>query len=343
MDPGIGVAAIRERDRQFAADLIRWYERSHRDLPWRGTSEPWNILVSEIMLQQTRAQVVVPFYQRFLERFPTPATLAAAPESDVLTLWSGLGYYSRARNLRRVAGEIARSGFPRDRASLLRLPGVGPYTAAAVASIAFGEPVAVLDGNVLRVISRVTNDASDIAAAATRARFRAVVQELLDRHRAGAFNQALMELGATICLPGEPQCGQCPVAMHCQAHRRGTAAELPIKLSRQVQQSIAHTLALVERSGTILLWQRGAGERRMSGFWELPSPDELPDFRAHRVLGTFRHTITHHRYTLTLLAGSIRGTPAGFHWFRRDELSDIPVSTITRKALALAARVSELS
>src|SRR5215831_16832447 len=157
--------------------LLAWFRKGHRDLPWRATSDPYRIWVSEIMLQQTRAQAVIPYYERFLERFPTVEALAAAPEDEVLALWAGLGYYSRARNLRRAAQQVAeRGGFPRDFEAIRALPGIGDYTAAAIASIAFGLPHAVLDGNVMRVIARVENDASDIASARTRERFRAIAQ-----------------------------------------------------------------------------------------------------------------------------------------------------------------------
>src|SRR5258708_6401229 len=171
--------------------LREWYARGHRDLPWRNTRDPYAIWVSEIMLQQTRAQAVIPYYRRFLARFPTVAALAAAAEEDVLALWSGLGYYSRARNLRRAAQHTAAAGgFPRDYAAIRALPGIGDYTAAAVGSIAFDLPFAVLDGNVLRVVARVANDAADISAGRTRERFREIAQQWLDPREPGHFNQA---------------------------------------------------------------------------------------------------------------------------------------------------------
>ncbi len=160
--------------------LLKWYAASHRELPWRHTSDPYRIWISEIMLQQTRAQAVIPYYQRFLERFPTVQSLAAAEEAQVLALWSGLGYYSRARNLRLAAREIVAGGFPRDLEGLRALPGIGDYTAAAIASIAFGLPHSAVDGNVLRVVARVENDAGDIGSARTRERFRAIAQGWMD-------------------------------------------------------------------------------------------------------------------------------------------------------------------
>ena len=213
---------------EISRPLIAWYERVHRDLPWRRTSDPYRVWVSEIMLQQTRAQAVVPYFERFLDRFPTVDALAAAHEEDALALWSGLGYYSRARNLVRAARTIHAAGaFPDDRAGLRALPGVGDYTAAAIASIAFGRPHAVLDGNVLRVVARVENDAAEIGSARTRERFRAIAQAWLDPLRPGAFNQALMELGATVCLPKNPRCSACPLSRAAPPGRQARPRAFP--------------------------------------------------------------------------------------------------------------------
>ena len=321
----------------FAAALAAWYDRRARPLPWRATRDPYRIWVSEIMLQQTRAQAAIPYYERFLRRFPTVAALAAASEPDVLAAWSGLGYYSRARNLYRAAREVAAAGaFPRDYEGWRALAGVGPYTAAAVASIAFDLPHAVLDGNVLRVVARLRDDASDIASARTRKRFRAAAQELLDRRRPGAFNQAMMELGATVCVPRAPLCGECPVAAHCRAFARGTAAELPVKLRREPPRRIQAMLAVVHRRGRVLLWQRPPDDRRMAGFWELPAPTQLPGCRQIQVFGTVRHTITRHQYTFTVVAATLPRAPRGMRWFRPGELARIPLSSTARKALGAA-------
>jgi A/G-specific adenine glycosylase len=320
--------------------LIEWYGRVRRDLPWRRTSDPYRIWVSEIMLQQTRAVAVIPYYERFLARFPTVEALAAAPEDEVLALWSGLGYYSRARNLRRAAQAVAAAGgFPRDYEAIRELPGIGDYTAAAVASIAFGLPHAVLDGNVLRVVARVENDSADIAAPRTRERFRSTAQAWLDRRRAGEFNQALMELGATVCLPRNPQCGTCPIAPHCRARAAGTAAQLPVKLRKQEPVQIASVLLVVRNRGRILLRRREASARRMAGFWELPEPAHAPGARTGKRYGTFRHTITHHHYTFEVVAAKwtapLTSGGGDFAWFTLSELPEIPLSTTARKALAL--------
>jgi A/G-specific adenine glycosylase len=321
-----------------AADrLVDWYRRAHRDLPWRRTGDPYRIWVSEIMLQQTRAQAVIPYYQRFLDRFPTVEILAAAAEQDVLAQWAGLGYYSRARNLRRAAQQVVEAGdFPRDYKAIRALPGIGDYTAAAIASIAFGLPHAVVDGNVLRVVARMENDSADIAAPRTRERFRSIVQQWMGHLEPGVFNQALMELGATVCLPANPLCRDCPIARSCRALQAGTAAQLPVKLRRTEPVAIAAALLLVRRGGRVLLRQKEAGARRMAGFWELPAPEDLPGSRAGKSWGEFRHTITHHHYTFTVRSASVRAPGPDFQWFSADRLSAIPLSTTARKALMLA-------
>ena len=291
------------------------------------------------MLQQTRVQAAIAYYERFMARFPSVRALAEAPERDVLACWSGLGYYSRARNLHKAARQIAASGsFPGSFESLRALPGVGDYTAAAIASIAFGEPCAVLDGNVMRVIARVSNDASDIASARTRRRFRETAQQWLDPRAPGEFNQAVMELGATICLPRDPRCGVCPVAAGCGARQAGAQNQLPVKLRKDAPVRISGELALVRKNGRLLLRQRSATESRMPGFWELPAPEELPEFRLAGTVGRIRHTITRHHYELMVVSGSAPRAPRGFRWFTLEELSQLPVSTTVRKALAAAQR-----
>jgi len=326
---------IRVHARSFAAILLRWYDAHHRDLPWRRTRDPYQIWVSEIMLQQTRAQTVIPYYERFLDRFPTAAALARASEAEVLACWSGLGYYSRARRLRDAA-RLIDGTFPRDFDAIRRLPGVGDYTAAAIASIAFDLPHAVLDGNVMRVIARVTKDSADIGAAATRARFRQIAQQWLDPRRPGAFNEALMELGATICLPRAPQCRVCPLAANCAAHRAGCAERLPVKLRRKTPEKIAAVVVVARRRGRILLWQRPAVSRRLAGFWELPSPEHLPSPTSLRTIGTFRHTITHHHYAFTVCTADVVRARKPLQWLPIADLATIAPSTTARKALRIA-------
>ena len=324
--------------RNLASLLLAWYGRSHRDLPWRHTSDPYRIWVSEIMLQQTRAQAVIPYYQRFLETFPTVEALAAAAEDEALALWSGLGYYARARNLLRAARLIAAAGaFPRDYRSIRALPGVGDYTAAAVASIAFGEAHAVVDGNVMRVIARVCNDASDIAPARARERFRAQASDWLDGRNPGAFNQAIMELGAAVCLPRRPRCPEWPLESLCAGRAAGTEANLPVKLRRKDPVRVEGSLLVIQRGGCVLLRREDPAARRMTGFWGLPGPGDLPEARAGACLGQFRHSITHHRYVFTVFAArGSAGRRVGFRWFKPAELAAIPLCSTARKALKLA-------
>ncbi len=323
-----------------ARRLLAWYRRSRRDFPWRRTSDPYRVWISEVMLQQTRAQAVIPYYERFLERFPTVEALASAREEEALALWSGLGYYSRARNLLRAARKIAAAGvFPRDYASLRALPGVGDYTASAVASIAFSLPYAVLDGNVMRVVARLESDAADIGSARTRERFRAIAQEWLDQRDPGAFNQALMELGAAVCLPRAPRCAECPLAAICRAKAEGVAASLPVKLRNTRQVRLKSRLLVVRRAGKVLLRREESSARRMAGFWHLPMLEEMPEARIGERLGEFRHTITRHHYSCIVYSASGGGRASGagdLRWIELNRLADIPLSTTARKALRLA-------
>ncbi|MGA2117599.1 MAG: A/G-specific adenine glycosylase [Bryobacteraceae bacterium] len=322
--------------------LLAWYRKAHRDLPWRRTRDPYRVWVSEIMLQQTRAQAAISYYERFLERYPSVEALAAAGEADVLAIWSGLGYYSRARNLLRAARQVDAAGqFPEEIEALKALPGIGDYTAAAIASIAFGRPHAVVDGNVLRVVARVSNDSADIGAPATRRRFGEIAQTWLVARDPGEFNQALMDLGATVCLPRSPLCTACPISTGCRARQAGTAAQLPVKLRRVELVEVRETLLLVERSGRILLRRRELSLGRMAGFWDLPSPDQLPAARVGAPLGEFRHSITHHRYRISVARAEAKKLPAGhglFAWMDPRQLEGVPLSTTARKALNLAAK-----
>ncbi len=306
-------------DRMFRARLLAWYDAHKRDLPWRRTRDPYLIWVSEIMLQQTRVAAAVPYYQRFVERFPNAAALARAKEPEGLAAWAGLGYYSRARNLHRAARLIATEGFPREYEAIRALPGVGEYTAAAVASIAFGEPRAAVDGNIARVLARVENEPSRRRAAEAAAR-------LLDRRRPGDFNQALMDLGATVCVPREPRCEACPVSALCQARKLGVANELPVQRPRAATVRVRLDLLLIRRQGRVLM-------QRRNGFWELP--EAAPGPAAGKPVGTFRHTIMNRLFLVRVVEAEIRRAPAGTRWLTAAALASEPVSTLARKALAL--------
>lgn len=306
-------------------ELATWYAKNARDLPWRRTRDPYAIWISEIMLQQTRVAAAIPYYQRFLARFPNAESLAAAAETEVLTAWSGLGYYTRARNLHKAAKAIAERGaFPSDYESIRELPGIGDYTAAAVASIAYGLPHAVVDGNVKRVIARLAGDGhADAQEAATR---------LLDRKHPARSNQALMELGALICLPRDPLCDSCPVAKHCEALRLGMQAELPRRKPKPESQRVRLTLLAIRRRGKILL----TPSPRVSGFWDLPEP--FPGSRMGVELGSFAHTIMNTRYACEVREAIADRTPREARWWEEAKLHEIPLSTTAKKAISVSSR-----
>ena len=319
--------------KQFRSDLLRWFAAHQRPLPWRETSDPYRIWVSEIMLQQTRVAAVIPYYQRFLERFPDFRALAAASESELLAHWSGLGYYYRARNMQEAARLVSKHGmFPSTYEEIRRLPGVGDYTAAAVSSIAYNLPYAALDGNVLRVLSRVLDERTNIASTIGRRRFSTLAQEMLDGKHPGAFNQAMMELGATICLPKNPHCLLCPVAKLCRAASNGVANELPVKAVRAAIVAERRTVFWIEKSGNLLLWQRPSNARLMPGFWELPEAVHLPDAKLGAKLGAFRHGITFHSYSFEVWEATAPEAIGECQWVPLTQLTSIPASTILKKA-----------
>lgn len=320
----------------FRRALLNWYERQKRDLPWRRTDDPYRIWISEIMLQQTRVAAVIPYYGRFLERFPKVEDLAAAPEPDLLEAWAGLGYYSRARNLQKAAREIVtQGGFPREYEAIRALPGIGDYTAAAVGSIAFGLPVAVLDGNVMRVLARIDNDPSDIQSPGTRTRLRQRAQDLLAARHPAAFNQAMMELGATVCLPKNPQCLLCPVNGHCRAAAAGTANQLPVKGRKAAIQRVSRTLLWMEREegGT-----QQVLARLVKGFWELPDGDAVPGAEWQQRAGHFSHAIMNTVYRFDVVRASTFLMPEGYQWVALGRHGGSPLSTVTRKAMRLVSR-----
>ncbi|HEU4414026.1 MAG TPA: A/G-specific adenine glycosylase [Candidatus Angelobacter sp.] len=316
----------------FRRLLLRWYGKNQRKLPWRGESDPYRILVSEIMLQQTRVAVVEERYRMFIRQFPTAKALARSREQTVLAAWSGLGYYRRARALHRAAREIVRQGaFPRSADSLAELPGVGRYTAAAVGSIAFGEPVAVVDGNVKRVLDRVFHVESMPEARFSQEQYWDLAGQLLDKRRAGDFNQAMMELGALVCLPDQPLCRKCPVAKMCSA--RGPIAG---KERTARRKAVLH-YALVRRDPAVLLQKRPMEESLMPGMWELPSLNgELN--AGNEPLLKLRHSITTTDYTVMVHAVA-RKSVAGCRWVRLDSAKRLPLTGLTRKILG---RISDV-
>ncbi len=322
--------------RRPARLLLEWYATAKRDLPWRRTHDPWRVLVSEVMLQQTRVAAVLPYYERFLARFPTPQSLAEAPEEELLALWAGLGYYARARHLKRASEALAALGrYPETAAEWRRLPGIGDYTAAAVASICFHEPCAVLDGNVARVMARYAAEEGDVDSPAVRLRLKELAQSLLDPQRPGDFNQALMELGATLCLPRQPKCLLCPWRELCQAHARGLAGEIPVRGRRREPVREKLRLAVITHNGSLLLKRRADSAARLAGFWELPALEEVPAAKPLKRMGSFRHSITRHDYTVEVWLGRLNRAPAGCHWHDLQTLDGLPLASMARKALAL--------
>lgn len=322
----------------FRQLLLKWYHQDKRDLPWRQTKDPYAIWLSEVMLQQTTVETVIPYYHRFLKRFPTLESVAVAPEEELLKLWAGLGYYNRIRQFQKAAKEIKarhKGMVPSDFEALLSLPGFGPYTAAAVGSIAFGLPQAVVDGNVMRVISRVMNYAQDITLTESKKFFQETAQELLDSKSAGDFNQAVMELGATVCTPRNPSCEKCPVQKMCLGFKKGTAENLPVKLKKMVYRQENSLCLIYRRQGKVFLRKRKADEI-LAGLWEFPT--EVTVKKEVSELKTVSHAIMNRRMKVVPRLIDIgekgaKGLPKGA-WYPFEALESLPLSTITRKVLA---------
>ena len=306
---------------RFRELLLRWFAGHQRKLPWRGQTDPYRILVSEIMLQQTRVAVVEDRYRRFLRRFPTVRVLARAREQTVLTAWSGLGYYRRARSLHAAAKQVLGQGrFPRTSAELRALPGVGRYTGNAVASIAFAEPVPVVDGNVQRVLRRLLG-----YPLSPEPCWRAA-EELLDVRQPGEFNQAMMELGALVCLPGTPLCAKCPVSALCASRGAGPK---PKQIPRR--KSVLNYV-LVRRNGSVLLRQRAASCSLMPGMWELPSAQ--PATAKQEPVIRLRHSITTTDYAVSVFSGNGNGsTYRQARWVKLCAAEKLPLTGLARKIL----------
>jgi A/G-specific adenine glycosylase len=350
---------------RFRRALLGWYDRHRRDLPWRETRDPYRVWLSEIMLQQTRVAAVLGHYRIFIERFPNVGALAAAPEEAVLAAWSGLGYYRRARRLHQCANEIVqkhRGRFPQTAAALLALPGIGRYTAAAIASIAFAEPVAVVDGNVERVLRRLLCAKSigikSTGIDLTTAQIWQHAQSLLTKSRPGDFNQAMMELGATVCVPRQPRCLACPVRKWCVAQGEVPLAQPPARQEKMQiwcvldwrgsnGNSNIHGIGNINVGGEVRLVQRSKKASLMPGMWELPQSSEPPrSLPATAPWRTFRHTITITDYTVHVLRNTLlrnnrlRHTPlpdalpvAKGKWVAVGRIPWLPITGLTRKIL----------
>src|SRR3954468_5117533 len=316
----LNTSRLRQR---FRRQLLEWYREHRRPLPWREASDPYAIWVSEIMLQQTRVAVVLSYYERFLKSFPTIRDLALAQEPKVLASWSGLGYYRRARMLHRGAQAVAaehRGSLPRLSSELQLLPGIGRYTANAIASIAFGEPVAVVDGNVERVLERVTGS-SFVGGTVWSA-----AQDLLDPEQPGDFNQAMMELGATVCVPGLPLCSDCPVKGMCAS--RGVKPEISKTTERRLRKSA--NLVLLRRGQTVGLSRRAGNERLMPGMWELP---QVRRKSSAEPLLSVRHSITNTDWSVSVFKTNRIPVDHRIHWISLSQVSRLPLTGLTRKIL----------
>lgn len=311
---------------QFQNDLIDWFEGEHRDLPWRKDRDPYKIWVSEVMLQQTRVDTVIPYFQQFMSRFPTVEALAEAGEEEVLKAWEGLGYYSRARNLHEGVREVYAkydAKVPDNKKEISGLKGVGPYTAGAILSIAYGKAEPAVDGNVMRVLSRILLIEDDIAKVKTRKMFEAAVKELIPKDQASAFNQGLMELGAVVCTPTSPKCLLCPVKDHCRAFHEGRQGEFPKKGKKKPPKVVSMAVAVVKNEQGEVLIHRRPKEGLLAGLWEFPGFEISPDWNKkqqllqlleetydvkvelNRRLRNIQHVFTHLKWELAIYEGTV--------------------------------------
>lgn len=340
--------------------LLAWFERNARDLPWRRTRDPYHVWVSEIMLQQTQVATVVDYFNRFIAAFPTIAALAAADEQAVLRLWEGLGYYRRARGLHRAAVVVVDEHggvFPREMAAVRRLPGIGRYTAGAILSIAFEDPHPILEANTIRLYSRLLAYRGATHSREGEQLLWRMAEALLPRRNAGQLNQALMELGATICLPREPRCEKCPLMSLCPTFAAGLQAEIPAAKPKPKIEQVREAAVVVRRGQTVLLMKRGEGER-WAGMWDFPrfgvaaQTEEALDeeliagvlrltglqVMPESKLATIRHGVTRFRITLEchearfVERGRVRGNGAAeLKWVKTAQLVEYPLSVPARK------------
>lgn len=328
----------------FRKKLLAWYQTHKRDLPWRRTQNPYAIWLSEIMLQQTQVATVIPYFERFLARFPDFKSVAESPEADLLAHWAGLGYYNRIRQFQKAAKIIEsdyQSNIPQNLDELLNLPGLGDYTARAVISIAFGKPEAVIDGNVMRVLSRLTAYAEEMRSGSAKVFFRQTADALLDRGEPGDFNQAMMELGATVCTPSNPACLLCPVNAMCKAYAEGNPQQYPMNSKKTVYRQEEWTGILSVNNEQILIRQRTADEI-MAGMWEFPLvPVEQKPISNATPLKSVNHTIMNRRMRISPVL--LRTTQKALGtWVGLTDLEKYPLTTITKKILKANPQIQKL-
>ena len=320
---------------QLPIPLLEWYRDNARTLPWRTDPTPYHVWVSEIMLQQTRVAAVLDYYARFMEELPDVAALAAVPEGRLMKLWQGLGYYSRARNLQAAARQIMEEHggvFPTDYAQVRALKGVGDYTAGAICSIALGQPVPAVDGNVLRVVTRINGDQRDITAQATKKAIADQLRPIIPLQAPGKFIQAMMELGATVCLPnGTPQCQRCPARDFCVACAQDSWSRIPVKAPKRPRRVEERTVWLLFHQGRVALRQRPA-KGLLAGLWEFPNElrdQQPPEWQGEPLCGSFagvaRHIFSHVEWHLTARRVHLEGDklPQGWVWCTWQELKEV--------------------
>ena len=330
--------------------LLSWYDEHARVLPWRGIHDPYRTWVSETMLQQTRVETVLSYYNRFLSRFPDVAALAQAPEDDVMKLWEGLGYYRRARNLQKGARQVVETYggvIPSDPSELLKISGIGAYTAGAIASIAYDVPVPAVDGNVIRVVSRVAGIRENVGIPSVKRRIEQAAAELVPSERPGDFNQAMMDLGATVCTPGTPSCERCPLTALCDAFRAGDAEDIPDLPRKNPPKEIAYDLCLIFSGERVLMRQRT--ETMLQGLWIFPmlegwrAPRQIPAavkrgtglvVTAVEPVGEARHVFTHQvwRMKLYVMQSNVADAPEGWRFVTRAEMDALALPTAVKKA-----------
>ena len=333
----------------IATGLLAWYRANARRLPWRDHPDPYAIWVSEVMLQQTQVTTVIPYFERWMQHFPTIKDLAEADEQNVLAVWEGLGYYSRARNLHRAAKLIQESydgKLPTDPISLRSLPGVGDYTSAAIASIAFGTDSVAMDGNIRRVFSRLYNIATPMDSASGKSMLLHAAEENLPSGGAGDYNQALMDLGATVCLSRKPLCDKCPLADLCKARALGVQDSLPVTKPKRTRPTHVRVAAVIIRDGHYLMHHRQA-RGLLGGLWEFPdaridsdpATELVPALKAshgfealpERELGVVHHGYTHFKVVEHVFICSMGEVPSSLSWIPRADLSHYPMGKIARQ------------
>jgi len=338
--------------KQFQNDLITWFHEEKRDLPWRRTADPYQIWISEIMLQQTRVDTVIPYYKRFIEKFPTLNDLAHADEEVLLKQWEGLGYYSRARNLQAGVREVAEKyggTVPGNRKEISALKGVGPYTAGAVLSIAFGLPEHAVDGNVMRVLSRILLIEEDIAKPKTRKVFEEAVTELISHEDPSAFNQGMMELGALICTPTSPKCLLCPVREHCAAFHEGRQNELPVKTKAKASKAVNYAMVAIHK-GDSLLMEKRSSTGLLANMWQFPllevpesiSAAEVEERLSEQFKGlvaraekitSFKHVFSHLTWNVDgfIAEGKNMAITENMRWVNAAEMDLLPIAGPVQK------------